>query len=84
MLTYLLMMVLFCHQQDLVLCAYQQVSNSFGQTISLPKMKHMVTGSAVKEGDQEPISLEGRSIEAVDEFQYLRSLLKTTVKMLPV
>ena len=33
---------------------------------------------AVEEGDQEPISLEGESIEAVDEFQYLGSLIAST------
>jgi len=62
-------------------CAYQQVSKSVGLTVSLPKTKHMVTGRAVEEGDQETISLEGRNIKAVDEFQYLGSLIATTGRM---
>jgi len=62
-------------------CAYQQVSKNFGLTVSLPKMKHMVTGRAVEEGDQEPISLEGGNIKAVDEFQYLGSLIAATGKI---
>ena len=41
----------------------------------------MVTGKAVEEDDQEPISLKGGSIEAVDEFQCLGSLIATTGKM---
>ena len=66
---------------EAAVCAYQQVSKSFGLTVSLPKTKHMVTGRAVEEGDQEPISLEGGSIEAVNEFQYLGSLIATTGRM---
>ena len=41
----------------------------------------MVTGRAVEEGDQEPISLEGGSIEAVNDFQYLGLLIATTGRM---
>ena len=44
-------------------------------------LKHMVTGRAVEEGDQEPISLEGGSIEAVKELQHLRLLMVKTGKM---
>ena len=67
-------MVLFCLDAEAAVCAYQQVSQNFGLIVSLPKTKHMVTGRAVEESDQEPISLEGGSIEAVNEFQYLASL----------
>ena len=42
---------------------------------------YMVTGRAVEEGDQEPISLEGGSIEVVNEFQYLGSLIAITGRM---
>ena len=41
----------------------------------------MATGRAVEEGDQEPISLEGGSIEAVDKYQHLESLIVTTGKV---
>ena len=51
------------------------MGKNFGLTVSLPKIKHMVTGRLVEECDQEPISLEGSRIEAVDEFAYLGSLV---------
>ena len=45
---------------------YQQVSKNFSLTVSLPKTKLTVTGVLAEECGQEPISLEGGSIEAVD------------------
>ena len=41
----------------------------------------MGTGRAIEEGDQEPISFEGESIEAVDKYQHLESLIVTTGKV---
>ena len=66
---------------ETAVCAYQKVSKKFGLTVSILKTKHMVTGRCVQEGDREPISLEGGNIEAVDEIQYLGSLIATTGRM---
>ena len=38
----------------------------------------MVTGRAVEDSDQEPISLEGENMEAKDKFQYLGSVIVAT------
>ena len=62
-------------------CMYQQVGKNFGLTVSLPNTKHMVTGRSVEECDQEPISLEGGNIEAVDDFPYLGSLIARSGKI---
>ena len=54
---------------------YQQASRDFGLTVSIPKTKHMVTGRLVEGEDLAPIALEGGEVEAVDDFQYLGSLV---------
>ena len=56
---------------------YQQASNDFGLTVSIPKTKHMVTGRLV-ESDCEPITLEGGDITMVEEFPYLGSLIASS------
>ena len=57
---------------------YQQASNDFGLTVSIPKTKHMVTGRLVEESDCEPITLEGGDITMVEEFPYLGSLIASS------
>jgi len=47
-------------------CMYQQVSRNFGLTISIPKIKHMVTGRLTEDSDRDPIALEGGDIESGD------------------
>ena len=66
---------------ETAVCTYQQVSKEFGLTVSIPKIKHMVTGRSVEVCDQEPISLEGGNIEAVNEFPYLGSLMVRSGRM---
>ena len=66
---------------ETAVCTYQQVSKDFGLTVSIPKIKHMVTGRSVEVCDQEPINLEGGNIEAVDEFPYLGSLMVRSGRM---
>ncbi len=53
---------------------YQQTSNDFGLTVSIPKTKLMVTGRIV----EEPIAINGGGIGAVEEFPYLGSLVASS------
>ena len=41
----------------------------------------MKTGRLAKDGDRGPLSLEGREVSAVDEFQYLGSMIAWTGRM---
>ena len=49
--------------------------------MSIPKTKQMVTGRIVEEEDQDYISLDGGSIEAIEEFPYLGSIIESSGKM---
>ena len=55
---------------------YQQVSRSFGLSVSIPKTKYMATGREVIEDDKGSIPVDGGEIESVDEFPYLGSMMK--------
>ena len=66
---------------ETAVCAYQQVSKDFRLTVSIPKIKHMVTGRSVEVCNQEPIGLEGGDIEAVNEFPYLGSPMARSGRM---
>ena len=55
--------------------SYVEVALAFGLTVSIPKTKFLVTGHAVQESDKAPIDLSQGSIENVDEFPYLGSLV---------
>ena len=58
---------------------YQQASRDFGLTVSIPKTKHMVTGRLVEGEDLASIALEGGEVVvAVEEFQYVGSLVDST------
>ena len=51
--------------------AYVEVASSLGLTVSFPKTKFMVIGSAVSEGDRQPLAVDDGLIECVDHFSYL-------------
>ncbi len=55
--------------------AYESVSSSFGLTVNSSKTKHMVTGRLVEERDRDVIQVDGGTIECVQEFPYLGSLV---------
>ena len=57
---------------------YQQTSRDFCLTVSIPKTKHTGTGRLVEGEDLAPIALEGGEVEAVEEFQYLGSLVDSS------
>ena len=52
---------------------YKEVDKSFGLTLSFEKIKFMVVGYGVDEGDT--LNLPGGSIDWVSEFPYLGSLI---------
>ena len=54
---------------------YMEVDKSFGLTLSFEKIKFMVVGYGVDEGDMLPLDLPGGSIDWVSEFPYLGSLI---------
>ena len=55
---------------------YMEVDKSFGLTLSFEKkIKFMVVGYGVDEGDTLPLDLPGGSIDWVSEFTYLGSLI---------
>ena len=54
---------------------YMEVDKSFGLTLSFEKIKFMVVGYGVDEGDMLPLDLPGGSIDWVSEFLYLGSLI---------
>ena len=54
---------------------YMEVDKSFGLTLSFEKIKFMVVGYGVDEGDTLPLDLPGGSIDWVSEFPYLGSLI---------
>ena len=60
---------------------YQWTSSQFGLKVSLPKIKQMVTGRMVEEGNQECVALDGGGVEAVDEFPYLGLLIEDSGSM---
>ena len=60
---------------------YQQVSRSFGMSVSIPKTKYMVTGREVIEDDKGSIPVDGGEIESVDEFPYLGSMITASGRM---
>ena len=55
--------------------AYMEVTRAFGMTVSIPKTKFMVVGSAVSEEEKLAIAVDGGVIEWVSEFPYLGSLI---------
>ena len=61
-----------------VLTSYIEVAAEFGLTVSLPKTKLLVAGHAVQEEDKAPIHLDHGSIDSVDEFTYLGSLVASS------
>ena len=52
---------------------FEEVTAEFGLTLSIPKMKLLVAGTA---NDIAPLELGGGSVEMVKEFKYLGSLIK--------
>ena len=57
------------------LALYIEVATAFGLTVSLPKTKLLVTGYDVQEEDRAPIHLEHGSIDCVEEFSYLGTIV---------
>ena len=54
---------------------YHSVAKAFGLTVSIAKTKFMVSGSKITQEDKLPINIQGGTIEHVDEFQYLGSIV---------
>ena len=54
---------------------YQSVAKAFGLTVSIAKTKFMVSGSKITQEGRPPINIQGGTIEHVDEFQYLGSII---------
>ena len=54
---------------------YQSVAKSFGLTVNISKTKFMVTGSNVTQEDRLPIKVESGTIDHVNDFQYLGSII---------
>ena len=50
--------------------------SDFGVTVRTPKTKHMVTGRKVCDGD--PILVSSGSVEAVEDFPYLGSIISSS------
>ena len=57
---------------------YQSTSSDFGLTVSIPKVKHMVAGREVCGGDKNPILVSGGSVESVEDFPYLGSIISSS------
>ena len=60
------------------LASYVAVAAAFGLRVSLPKTKLLVVGHDVQEEDKAPIHLEHGSIDCVEEFCYLGSLVASS------
>ena len=58
--------------------SYVEVAAAFGLTVSLAKTKLLVAGHAIQEEDRAPIQLERGSIDCVEEFSYLGSLVASS------
>ena len=54
---------------------YQGIEKSFGLTVSIVKTKFMVAGCNITEEDRQPIAVEGGTIDHVNQFQYLGSII---------
>ena len=61
--------------------SYVDVASAFGLTVSITKTKFLVSGHDVQGSDKTPINLPEGSIENVDEFPYLGSLVASNGKV---
>ena len=55
---------------------FQSVSSDFGLTVSILKMKHLVTGREADDCDKTPIPVNGGEIAGFEKFPYLRSIIE--------
>ena len=62
---------------------YINVADDFGLSVSVPKMKLMVTGREVIADDRAPILEGDDQIESVTQFPYLGSVIVPSGRMLP-
>ena len=59
-----------------------RVAGEFGLTVSIPKMKVMVTGREVTETDGSPLHIDDTNmVESVFEFPYLGSVVEASCRM---
>ena len=54
---------------------FQSVCQSFGLTVSISKTKHIAAGRETTTPDITPLQVNGGTIDIVDEFQYLGSVI---------
>jgi len=68
--------------KERVALKYQSASNDFGLTVSIPKTMHLVAGREVYDsGKDEIIIVNGRSIESVEGFPYLNSVISSSIRI---
>ena len=65
----------------LFLWTYIKVAESFGLSVSIPKIKLMVVGRLVEEEDRTPINIDENNVEHVKEFPYFGSVIQSSGRM---
>ena len=61
---------------------YQSIAKSFELTVYINKTKFMVIGSNITQEDRLPINLEGGTIDHVNEFPYLGSIIQKVQELI--
>ncbi len=64
-----------------VVTEFQSASKDFGLTVSIPKIKHKVTGREAAACDKTPMSVSGGEIAGVEEFPYYGSTVAASGRM---